>query len=220
MIPAHCIDHTKLHPNITQAEVAQLCAEAAQHQFAAVCIPPYFVADCAKFLINTAVKTCTVVGFPMGYSTIAAKVEEIKKALDDGAQEIDAVINIAALLQADWRYINREIESMTNTCHFQSKVIKIILETAYLQPEHYAKITEMCANAGVDFVKTSTGYAPTGARVDDIAQLRLLLPDAVKIKASGGIKTIEDAKKMLTAGAQRIGTSAGLKLIIPTAEVV
>ena len=207
------IDHTKLGAHLTRAEIAQLCQEAAENNFAAVCIPPYFVAQCHKLLAQTTVKTCTVVGFPLGYSTIAAKITEIKKALDDGAQEIDAVINLAALANGDWRTLTNELESMTNTCHFQDKIIKIIIETAYLTQADYAPLTEICIKTGVDFVKTSTGFAPTGADVASVRQLRLLLPETIKLKASGGIKTKEQAQQLITAGASRIGTSCGLQLI-------
>lgn len=206
------VDHTLLRPDCTLSEVEQLCKEAVEHRFAAVCIPPYYVKDAKNFVEGSEVKVATVVGFPMGYSATPAKVEEIKRAIDEGADELDVVINLGALKSGHWNYVQNDIESMTRAVHLKGKTIKIIIEAGLLTREETAKICSICEKSGVNYVKTSTGVAG-GATVEMVTLLRSLLPKSIKIKASGGIRNTADALKLIAAGAERIGSSAGVELV-------
>lgn len=207
------IDHTILKVDTSLQEINKLCKEAIKYQFASVCIPPYFVSEAKDLLIDSTVKVSTVVGFPMGFNNTAAKVEEIKRVALNGADEIDAVINITALLNKDWNFVKNDIESMVNACHIHGKIAKIIIETAYLRSGDMSKLAKICSDAHANFVKTSTGFASSGADVEDILKLRKLLPAEIKIKASGGIKNKTSALKMIKAGADRIGTSSAILII-------
>lgn len=207
------IDHTNLKPDIDLDDVKQLCDEAAANHFAAICIPPIFVTEAVKMLEDHPVKVATVIGFPMGYNATSAKVEEIKNTVDKEVDEVDGVINIAAVKNGRWAYVKNDIQSMTTTAHLHNKVIKVIIETGLLTEVEIRKVCEICVEAEADFVKTSTGFNSRGASVADIRLLREILPEAVKIKASGGIKTREMAEKLIAAGADRLGASAGIQLI-------
>jgi deoxyribose-phosphate aldolase len=209
---ASIIEHTLLRPDCTQRGVEKICAEAQQFNFAGVCIPPYFVREARQFLGEETLKVVTVIGFPMGYSNTAAKVEEIKRALDEGADELDVVVNICAIKNANWNFVHNDIDAMTRAVHLKGKTIKIIIESALLSEGEIVRVCQMCGEIGVNFVKTSTGYHG-GATIDAIRIMRANLPPAVKIKASGGIRTAEDAEKMVAAGANRIGTSSGPQII-------
>lgn len=210
---AASIDHTLLRPDCTTAEVEQLCEEALQHHFAAVCVPPYFVKKAVDKLADSHVKVATVIGFPNGYSTTAAKVEEIKRALNDGVDEVDVVINISAVKDGNWHYVNNDIESTTMAVHLRGKVIKIILETGLLEKNEIVRLCEICEKIGVNYVKTSTGFNGEGASVAMVRLLRDNLSEDIKIKASAGIRTAEIANQLLTAGANRLGTSAGIAIV-------
>ncbi|MCP3928422.1 MAG: deoxyribose-phosphate aldolase [Bacteroidetes bacterium] len=210
---AKTIDHTLLKPDCTLDDIKSLCEEALQFGFASVCIPPYHVKGAVRHLDERALKVATVIGFPMGYSTTPAKVEEIKRAISDGAEEVDIVINICAVKSKDWNYVQNDIASMTRAAHLKGKIIKVILETGLLQKEEIIHLCEICASEEVDFVKTSTGLLGAGASVEIIQLLRSHLPEKIKIKASGGIRTLQDTKNMLLAGAQRIGSSSGVKIM-------
>lgn len=207
------IDHTLLRPNSTPSEIAQLCDEAKSHQFAAVCVPPYFVKQSVDLLADTSVKVATVIGFPNGYSTTAAKVEEIKRALNDGADEVDVVVNINAIKDNNWHYVANDVESTTMAVHLRGKVIKIILETGLLTQEEILKLCQICEKVGVNYVKTSTGFNGEGATVSIVKLLRRTLSDDIKIKASAGIRSSQTAMALMDAGASRIGTSAGLDIV-------
>ncbi|MFM2267918.1 MAG: deoxyribose-phosphate aldolase [Bacteroidota bacterium] len=207
------IEHTILKPDTTLRDVQILCDEALQHGFYGVCVPPFHVREAVK-RINEAAKVVTVVGFPMGYSTIPAKVEEIKKAIDEGASELDAVINIAAVKSENWATVKTELESMSRAVAMRGKVLKLILETSLLTETELLKILPIIEGEGVAFVKTSTGFAGAGATVKSVQFLREHLSTAIKIKASGGIKTAEFAQQLLNAGANRIGSSASVSLIL------
>ncbi len=207
------IDHTILKADTLKDEVKRCCEEALQFGFAAVCVPPYFVPDAAKWLEEKPVKVATVVGFPMGYSAVSAKVEEIKRAITDGADELDAVVNIAAVKNANWKYLRNEIESLTTACHMKGKILKLILETALLTEDEIRTLCELCVEAQVDFVKTSTGFNGAGASVEVVRLLRSLLPENIQIKASGGIRDRTFALQLIEAGASRIGTSAGVAIV-------
>ena len=209
---ANIIDHTLLKPDTTKEEMTKLCAEAKEYGFASVCVPPYFVAHCKGELNDSSVKICTVVGFPLGFDSSFAKVEAIKRAISDGADEIDAVVNIAAIKDENWSYVRNEVQSFTRATHLKGKLLKLIFETALLEKEDLEKLCDLVNQEEVDFVKTSTGFNG-GASKEIVAQLRKLLRPEIKIKASGGIDTSDKAIQLVKAGANRIGTSKALQLI-------
>jgi deoxyribose-phosphate aldolase len=211
------IDHTILRVDCTADEIRQLCDEAIVHQFAAVCVPPFFVQLAAQRLEKhfPKIKVATVIGFPMGYSSTPAKIEEIKRAIDDGADEVDAVINICAIKGQNWSYVANDIDSMTTAARLKGKKIKIILETGLLNEEELEKIAEFVLSSEPDFVKTSTGFHGIGAELGKVLFLKKLLGDKIAIKASGGIRNREDAMAFIEAGVSRIGTSAALEIIQP-----
>ena len=208
---ARYIDHTILKPDCTSEDIKRICEEAIEYGFCAICIPPYYIRQAARLLEETPVKIATVVGFPMGYAAIPAKVEEIKRAIDEGADEIDVVVNIAAVKNGDWAHVRNDIDGVTIAVHLKGKRIKLILETSLLEENEILKLCNICKEVGVDFVKTSTGYQG-GATLEQIKTLRSNLPDTIKIKASGGIRNAEAARQMIEAGADRIGTSAGVSI--------
>ncbi len=210
---AHLIDHTTLKPNCTLSDVKQLCEEAMMHSFAAVCVPPYFVRDAVRFLDDSRVKVATVVGFPYGYSNTPAKVEEVKRAIDEGCDEVDVVINLCAVFQKNWAYLKNDINSVTTAAHLRGKVIKLIFETGMLDDEQLTKLCNICNEIGVDFVKTSTGVNAGGATLKAVRFLRKHLDSSIKIKASGGIKSHDKAISLIDAGANRLGCSKSLKVI-------
>lgn len=207
------IDHTLLKPDMTFADVDRLIEEAVKHNFAAVCVPPFFGQHVVQQLEDTDVKVATVVGFPMGYSPTSAKVEEVKNCIDKGVDEIDAVVNIAAIKNGKWSFVTNDIKSVATSAHLQAKVIKLILETSLLTEDELKKALEICVAAEVDYVKTSTGFNGQGVNLDVLKQMRALLPETIRLKASGGIRTREFALALVEAGANRIGTSSGLELI-------
>ncbi len=207
------IDHTILKPTTLITDVEKLCKEAVENKVAAVCVPPLFVKQARALLQNSDVKTSTVIGFPFGYSAIEAKLAEILLAIVDGADELDVVINIAALKNNDWQYLAKELNAILPIIKGQQKVVKIIIESGVLTDEEIIKCCDLYGIAGVDFMKTSTGYAEVGATVHAVQLMRKHLADAVKIKASGGIKTYSFASELIAAGADRIGCSSSVKII-------
>lgn len=209
---ASYIDHTLLKPTATLKEIEQLCTEARKYSFSAVCVPPLFVKAAKGFLTGSEVKTATVIGFPFGYSVAEAKLAEIIMAIVDGADELDMVINIAAIKNNDWQYLAGELNAILPVVRTRKKVIKIIIETGVLTDDEIIKCCDIYGAAGVDFMKTSTGYAEKGASVHAVSLMRKHLADNVKIKASGGIKTYSFAKELIDAGADRIGCSAGVAI--------
>ncbi len=210
---AKYIDHTLLKPNITNDQVDTLCAEAVQYGFASVCIPTYFVKRAKYNLDTTPVKVCTVIDFPFGYDYASAKVESIKKAIEFGAQEIDAVINIPAVKNGDWKTVKYELDSMRTITKINDAIIKIIFETCYLTKKEIEMLANACLEFDIDYLKTSTGFGTGGATVEDVKLMKSIAGDKAKVKASGGIRTREDALKMIEAGASRIGASAGIKIV-------
>jgi deoxyribose-phosphate aldolase len=206
------IDHTVLKPGLLIADVEAICTEAAQYGFAAVCIPPLMVKTAKIFLEGSGVKTATVIGFPFGYSAIEAKVAEAVLAMVDGADELDVVINFTAIKNGDWGYVASEINHLAPLIQGRQKAIKVILETGLLTEAEIVRCCEFYA-AGVDFVKTSTGYAEKGASVETVALMRKHLPPSVQVKASGGIRTYEFAKALLDAGATRLGCSSSVAIV-------
>ncbi len=207
------IDHTLLKPNITNAQVDTLCTEALEYSFASVCIPAYFVKRAKHNLDNTPVKVCTVIDFPFGYDYASAKVESIKKAIEFGAQEIDAVINIPAVKNGDWKTVKYELDSMRTITKINDALLKIIFETCYLTSQEIEMLAHACLEFDIDYLKTSTGFGTGGATVEDVKLMKSIAGDKAKVKASGGIRTREDALKMIEAGASRIGASAGIKIV-------
>jgi deoxyribose-phosphate aldolase len=207
------IDHTILKPTCLVADIQKLCDEAKQYQFAAVCVPPNFV-KLAKELVNgTAVQVATVIGFPFGYSATEAKIAEIILAMVDGADELDVVANISAIKNGDWMAIADEINHIMPIVRSKGKKIKVIIESGVLTDEEIIKCCDIYGVAGIDYLKTSTGYAEKGASVEAVQLFRKHLPDAVQIKASGGIRDYATAKQMIDAGATRIGCSAGVAIV-------
>ncbi|MEO8413658.1 MAG: deoxyribose-phosphate aldolase [Ginsengibacter sp.] len=210
---AHYIDHTVLKPTTLLAEVEKICSEAVQYQFAAVCIPPLFVQKVKGILKNYDVKTATVIGFPFGYNAIEAKVAEIVLAMVDGADELDMVINISAIKNNDWNFIASEINTIMPIVKNKNKVIKVIIESGILTDDEIIKCCDIYGAAGVDYVKTSTGYAEKGATLHAVKLMRAHLADHIQIKASGGIKTYQFAKELIEAGASRLGCSSSVQIV-------
>jgi len=207
------IDHTLLKPTALVQDIKKLCAEAAEYSFAAVCVPPPMIKTAKKALENTGVKLATVIGFPFGYSAIEAKIAESVLGIVDGADELDVVINLIALKNNDWQYLANEINHLMPVIKQQNKIVKLIIESGVLTDEEIIRCCDLYGAAGVDFLKTSTGYAATGATVDAVKLMRLHLPDHVRIKASGGIKTYAFAKELIDAGATRIGCSSSIQIV-------
>lgn len=210
---ASYIDHTILKPTTLVTDVEKLCKEALEYKVAAVCVPPLFVKQAKMLLQNTDVKIATVIGFPFGYSAIEAKLAEILLAIVDGADELDVVINIAALKNNDWQYLAKELNTILPIIRGKQKVFKVIIESGVLTKDEIIKCCDLYGIAGVDFMKTSTGYAEVGATVEAVQLMRKHLADAVKIKASGGIRTYAFAKQLIDAGADRIGCSSSVSII-------
>jgi len=210
------IDHTILKPATLVADIEKLCSEAKEFDFAAVCVPPPFVKKTKQLLEGSETKTATVIGFPFGYSATEAKIAEILLAIVDGADELDMVINLIALKNNDWLYLANEINHLMPLVKQHNKVIKIIVESGILTDEEIIKCCELYGAAGIDYLKTSTGYAERGASVEAVQLMRKYLPAHVQIKASGGIRTYEFAKQLVDAGATRLGCSAGVAIMQQT----
>jgi deoxyribose-phosphate aldolase len=207
------IDHTILKPTTLLSDIEKLCAEAKQYQFAAVCVPPNFVKKAKGLLQDSPVKVATVIGFPFGYSAVESKIAEILLAMVDGADELDVVINISAIKNNDWMYLANEINHIMPIIRSKEKVIKIIIESGILTDEEIVKCCEIYGIAGIDYLKTSTGYAEKGATVQAVKLFRLHLPANVQIKASGGIRDYAFAKQLVEAGATRLGCSASVAIV-------
>lgn len=206
------IDHTALKPNTNKKSILKLIAEAKTYDFASVCVNPCWVALAHQELKNTDVKVCTVIGFPLGANTTEVKVFEAKDAIEKGAQEIDMVINIAMLKDKEYDYVENEIHQIVEAAKDKA-IVKVIIEACLLTDEEKIKACELSQKAGADFVKTSTGFSTGGATVHDIALMRKTVGAEMGVKASGGVHTHEEALAMVEAGANRIGASAGVKLL-------
>ncbi|SFQ66213.1 deoxyribose-phosphate aldolase [Hymenobacter arizonensis] len=212
------IDHTQLRPDCTEVQITQLCEEALAHGFASVCVPPCYVALAAEKLAETTTGICAVIGFPLGYSSSSVKFKEAEVALYNGATELDMVINISALKSGKTEAIQAEILDLADLCHVHQALLKVIIETALLTEEEIELACQLCVGGEADFVKTSTGFASRGASVEDVTLMRRVLPDTVRIKAAGGIRTREAALALVAAGADRIGSSNSVALINETDE--
>jgi deoxyribose-phosphate aldolase len=210
---ARMIDHTLLKPEATRQQVEELCAEAKQYSFASVCINPGFVKLCAGLLRDTSVKVCTVIGFPLGATSTEAKAFEAERAIRDGAREVDMVINVGMLKSAEYDYVEKDIAAVTSIAHKFDVLAKVIIETGLLTDEEKVKACILAKRAKADFVKTSTGFAKGGATVGDIALMRRVVGPELGVKASGGVRTLEQAKALIESGADRIGASASVKIV-------
>ena len=211
MKTAKYIDHTLLKPVAAQADLEKLCEEAKKYDFCSVCVNPYWVSFAHNLLKGTGVKVCTVIGFPLGANTTAVKAFETKDAVQNGADEIDMVINIGALKDKKDDIVLTDIRAVREAC--AGHILKVIIETSQLTDEEKVRACKLSAEAGADFVKTSTGFTGGGATAEDVALMRKSIPANMKVKASGGVRTREDFDKMVAAGAERIGASSGVKIV-------
>ena len=209
---ASLIDHTLLKPEASEADIRRLCEEAAKYGFASVCVNPAWVKTSAEILKGTGIPVCTVIGFPLGATLPDVKAFEARRVIFNGAREVDMVINIGALKSGDDCAVEDDIRAVASAAHENGVLCKVIIETALLTDEEKVRACLAARNAGADFVKTSTGFAKGGATVDDVALMRRTVGKALGVKASGGVKGIEDAKAMVAAGATRIGASVGVKI--------
>jgi deoxyribose-phosphate aldolase len=210
---ASMIDHTLLKPDATRANIEELCREAAQFRFATVCVNPTWVALSARLLAGSGVGVCSVVGFPLGATTPDVKGYETRRAIFDGAREIDMVINVGALKSGDLRVVERDIESVTTPCRDGGVLSKVIIEAALLTDEEKITACTLAKAAGADYVKTSTGFGPGGATAADVALMRRVVGAEMGVKAAGGVRDLEGMKAMIAAGATRVGASAGVKIV-------
>jgi deoxyribose-phosphate aldolase len=210
---ASMIDHTLLKPDATRRDIEATCREAAEYGFASVCVNPTWVAFCRRQLHATAVAVCSVVGFPLGATTADTKHYETRRAIFDGAREIDMVINIGALKSGDLRGVERDIDAVTGPCRDAGVLSKVIIEAALLTDEEKVAACTLAKAAGADYVKTSTGFASGGATAADVALMRRVVGDAMGVKAAGGVRDFEGMKAMVAAGATRIGASAGVRIV-------
>lgn len=208
---AGLIDHTALKPDTTKEQIEKLCNEAAEYGFASVCVNPSYVKLCSEILKDSNVKVCTVIGFPLGATTTAAKVAEASEAMNNGANEIDMVINVGALKSGDFTFVKNDIEAVVQAAKDRA-LVKVILETCLLTEEEKIMCCNICKEAKADFVKTSTGFSTGGATVEDIRLMRSIVKPYLGVKASGGIRDYKTAKAMVDAGAGRIGASASVAI--------
>lgn len=207
------LDHTLLKPDCTADQIRRLCQEARAHGFASVCVPPCYVALAAQELAGSAVAVGTVIGFPLGYQDTRVKFREAEIAIEAGATELDMVLNISFLKSGQAAQAEQEVEDLAALAHLHDALLKVIIETALLSEDELIQAAQLCAEAGADFVKTSTGFASRGASVADVELLRRTLPATVRLKASGGIRTRAAAQALVAAGADRIGSSNGVALL-------
>jgi deoxyribose-phosphate aldolase len=210
---ASMIDHTLLKPDATRTDIEALCREAAEYGFASVCVNPTWVALCASLLQGTGVKVCSVVGFPLGATTPDTKHYETRRAIFDGAREIDMVINVGALKSGDLRVVERDIESVTSPCREAGVLSKVIIEAALLTDDEKVTACTLAKAAAADYVKTSTGFGPGGATAADVMLMRRVVGEEMGVKAAGGVRDLEGLKAMVAAGATRVGASAGVRIV-------
>ena len=209
---ASYIDHTLLKADASISDIKKICKEAVDYSFFSVCVNPSYVKLCQKYLKNTPVRVCTVVGFPLGANCSKIKALEAKQAIKDGADEIDVVINVSKLKDKKYSYIEKELDTIVKVCKGKA-LVKVIIETCLLTKEEIRKACELIYASGVDYVKTSTGFSKSGATVEDIELIKEICKDKILIKASGGISTFAFMKELIPAGATRIGTSRGVEIM-------
>ncbi|RHW38581.1 deoxyribose-phosphate aldolase [Lysinibacillus yapensis] len=208
---AAMIDHTLLKPETTKNQIEKLCEEAKKYEFASVCVNPTWVKNSAQLLAGSNVKVCTVIGFPLGATTSEVKAFETKNAIENGAQEIDMVINIGALKDQQYDLVREDIKAVVDAAN--GTLVKVIIETCLLTDDEKVKACELSVEAGANFVKTSTGFSTGGATAEDVALMRKTVGADIGVKASGGVRSLEDMKKMIEAGASRIGASSGVAIM-------
>lgn len=207
------IDHTLLKPDATEKEIEKLCAEAREHDFKSVCVNPCHIVAAHKFLEGSDVLVCTVIGFPLGANTTEVKVLEAEDAIAEGADELDMVINVGALKDGEDALVGNEIKRIAEVSHASGRILKVIIETCLLTDEEKRRVCLLAKEAGADFVKTSTGFSKAGATVEDIKLMRETVGSEMGVKAAGGVRTAEDARAMIEAGATRLGASAGIAIV-------
>jgi deoxyribose-phosphate aldolase len=210
---AKMIDHSLLNPALTTQELDAGCKLALQYGVASVCILPYYLARCAELLCGSGVEPSTTIGFPHGANSTSVKLAETDQALKDGGTELDSVINIGKVRSGDWGYVKREIEALTKSTHAGGAKIKVIFENAYLDESEKIRLCEICGEIGVDWVKTSTGFAATGATVADVKLMRQHSPAHVQVKAAGGVRTLDALLEFRAAGATRVGSSSTAQIL-------
>jgi len=210
---AGMIDHTLLKQDATPSQIKVLCKEAKEYSFASVCVNPSYVSLCSELLKGTSVKVCTVIGFPLGTTTTEVKQFETEQAINNGADEVDMVINIGQLKEGNYDYVEKDVRAVVNTAKRRNVLTKVIIETALLTDTEKVKASLICKNAEADFVKTSTGFSTGGATVGDVALMKYVVGRKIGVKAAGGIRSREDADAMIASGADRIGASASVKII-------
>lgn len=208
---AYLVDHTLLKADASESEIELLCKEALEAHFASVCVNPTHVQKCAKILRDSTVKVCTVIGFPLGANVLETKAFETRMAIRQGAQEIDMVINIGALKDGNYDLVLRDIQAVVSAA--EGNTVKVIIETCYLTDEEKVRACELATTAGATFVKTSTGFGTAGATCEDVKLMKDHISQNMKVKASGGIRSLQQAEEMIACGASRLGTSSGLKII-------
>ena len=205
-ILAHC-DHTLLKQESTWAQINEVCDDGKKYNCASICIPAAYVKACAEYVGNS-LKICTVIGFPHGSNETAVKVFEAERAMDAGATELDMVLNIGRLLSGEEDYVRQDIQAVVEAAHARGAIVKVILENAYLSDEQKVLACRLCAEAGAEFVKTSTGYAPSGATLEDVRLMRASVPDRMQVKAAGGVRTLDALLAFRAAGCARCGATA------------
>ena len=204
---AKMIDHSLLPPTLTDQEMEHGCRMALDYECASVCIMPYYLKRCAELLQGSTVKASTTIGFPHGGHTTAIKAAEAQRALDDGCQELDMVVNISKVLSGDWDYVRQDLKAVIDLAHARGQKVKVIFENCYLKDVHKIQLCQICAELGADWVKTSTGFGTSGATLDDVKLMRAHSPAHVQVKAAGGIRTLDQLLSFRAAGASRIGAS-------------
>ena len=204
---AKMIDHALLGPTLTDDQLEKECRLALTYKVASVCIKPYYLKRCVEILEGSTVKSSTVIGFPHGGHTTSIKVAEAEEALKNGCEELDVVVNIGKVLSGDWNFVHRDIKALTEVAHNPHHIIKIIFENFYLEDDHKIRLCEICAEVNADYAKTSTGFAGGGATLADIKLMRKHLPSHIQLKASGGIRTLNELLEFQAVGVARIGTS-------------
>jgi deoxyribose-phosphate aldolase len=210
---AKMIDHSLLNPVMTDRELEDGCRLAVEYDVASACVKPYYLARCSELLAGSTVAPSTVIGFPHGGHGTLVKVAEAEAAVRDGGKELDMVVNIGKVLSGDWDYVRRDIEAVTAVTHGGGGIVKVIFENCYLQDDHKIRLCEICAEVGADFVKTSTGYAPGGATLDDLKLMRRHSPPNVQVKAAGGIRTLDALLEVRAIGVARSGATRTAEML-------
>jgi deoxyribose-phosphate aldolase len=210
---AKMIDHSLLNPTLTDKELEQGCRLGLEYECGSVCIMPYYLDRCAEILRGSAVKASTTIGFPHGGHTTAIKVAEARRALDDGAEELDMVVNISKVLSGDWDYVQRDIHPVIELAHARGQKVKVIFENCYLKDDQKIRLCEICGELGADWVKTSTGYGPGGATIEDLKLMRAHSPARVQVKAAGGIRDLDKLLEVRALGVTRVGASRTAEIL-------